>query len=95
MPCLGLLGRHIVDASQNLTSFCQGILSIQLLRQSKVGDSHFAVIIDHDIGRLQVTMQHAAGMDVVNCFGDGLRNLRRTNKLQLEINELNQINKLL
>jgi hypothetical protein len=29
-------------------------------RQAEIGDAHLAAAVDHDVGRLQIAMQHAA-----------------------------------
>ena len=62
---LGLLGRHVRWRPHHLPGEGQRFFALRELRQAKVGDQRpVSRLLDHDVLRLQVAVQHAAGVQV-------------------------------
>ena len=68
----GLLRRHVARRPHDLARAGQPAVGLQLLGQPEVGDPRVAVLVEQNIGRLQVAVDHAALVGVL----DGLAHLR-------------------
>ena len=66
----GLLGRHVGRRAQNLPFDGHRDLARLALRQAEVHDVRLAAAVDHDVAGLQVAMDHALLVGVVQGLGD-------------------------
>ena len=66
---LELLRRHITQRSAEVSGASQ-FLVVENLGESEIGDPHRILGVDQQVGRLDVTMQHAVAMRVVDGTGD-------------------------
>ena len=66
----GLLGRHVGRSAQHAAGEGHALLPLDSLGQAEVGDVRVALVIQEDIGRLQVAMEDAALVGMVDGIGD-------------------------
>ena len=66
----GLFRRHISRRAEHGSADGQTRVILHQFGQSEIGDVRLALIVEEDIGRLQVAVQNAALMRVVNCARD-------------------------
>ena len=66
-----LLGRHISRSPQESPFQCHRHFRGFAFRETKVHDVRRAIAIHHDVGRLQVAMNHAVVVGMLECIGDG------------------------
>ncbi len=67
-PSLESLRGHVAQCSQEIAGPGQAV--VLALGQPKVGHPHRSLLVQHQVGRLDVTVQHAAGMGVGQRLGD-------------------------
>src|SRR5260221_4535147 len=72
-----LLWRHIIRRTQHLARDRQIGLAFEPLGQSEIGDPRLIVGVDEDVGWLEVAMQDAAFVRVMDGLSDGLEVTRR------------------
>ena len=65
-----LLGRHVRGGPHRRARLRQLAVALDALGQPEVGDVRLAVLVQQDIGRLQVAMENAALVGMVNGLGD-------------------------
>ncbi len=65
-----LLGRHVVGRTHDLAGTGQSAVILQLLRQTEISDARIAVPVEQDVGRLQVTVDHAAPVGILDGVGN-------------------------
>ena len=66
----GLLRRHVAGRAHDLTRAGQTAVALELLRQPEVGDPRVAVLVEQDVARLEVAVNHAALVGIVDRFGN-------------------------
>ncbi len=67
----GLLGRHVRRRSHGIARVRQVALGLDPPGQAEVGDVGLAPLVDQDVRRLQVAVQDAPLVGVMNGLGDG------------------------
>ena len=77
-----LLRRHVTRRPHDLTRAGQTAIAFQRLRQAEVGDPRIAVLIEQDVRRLQVTMNHPALVSVFDGLADTADQLGRLSDRQ-------------
>ena len=65
----GLLGRHVAGRPHDLAGAGQAAVALELLRQAEVGHARVAVPVEQDIGRLEVAVDHAVLVGVLDRLG--------------------------
>ncbi len=65
----GLLGRHVVGCPQDGSRARELSRSSDRLGDTEVGEDHATILIDHDVGRFDVPMDHSAPVSVAE--GEG------------------------
>ena len=65
----GLLGRHVRRRAEDRPGLGELDVGLDLLRQPEVGDVRMALVVDQDVGRLEVAVQDAAGVGVGHRLG--------------------------
>jgi hypothetical protein len=68
----GLLRRHKVRRPEHLASDGNAGVTIEAFGQAKIRDARFIVSVHQDVRRLEIAVQDALAMRVVNGFGDEL-----------------------
>ena len=68
----GLLRRHVVGRAEHLAAQGQFAVVMQPLGQAEVGHARLVERVDQHVGRLEVAVQNAAFVRVVDGLGDGL-----------------------
>ena len=66
----GLFRRHVGRSAQHAAGEGHALLPLDPLGQAEVGDVGVVLVIQQDIGRLQVAMEDAALVGMVNGIGD-------------------------
>ena len=66
----GLLGRHVAGRPHDLARAGQPAVALDLLGQPEVGDPGIAVPIEQDVPRLEVAVDHAAPVGILDRLGD-------------------------
>ena len=69
----GLLRRHVAGRPHDLARAGQPAVALHLLGQAEVGDPRVAVLVEQDVGRLQVAVNHAALVGILDGLGDAWR----------------------
>ena len=72
-----MLGGHVIRCTDNRAAQGQVETGLQALGQSKVGHERLGVRVEENVGRLQIAVQHAALVRVVDGASDGGEQLRR------------------
>ena len=65
----GLLRRHVAGRAHDLTRAGQTAVALELLRQPEVGDPRVAFLVEQDVARLEVAVDHAALVGIVDRVG--------------------------
>ncbi len=71
---LYLLGRHVMGRAHHAAGDGQ-VLAVQQLGDAEVGQHHAALGLDQDVGRLQIAVNDALAVGVVDGAGDRLQDL--------------------
>ena len=66
----GLFGRHVAGGADDRTGDGEIGFEVELTREAEVGDAWFALFIDEDVGGLEIAMEDALLMGVVNGLGN-------------------------
>ena len=72
----GLLGSHVGRRAEDGARFGQAAIVLDLLRQAEVAHMRFALLVKENVGRLEITVEDAALVGVVNSLGDRDHELR-------------------
>ncbi len=65
----GLLRRHVAGRAHDLARAGQPAVALDLLRQPEVGDPRVALLVEQDVARLQVAVNHAALVGILDRVG--------------------------
>lgn len=74
-PRVELFGRHVAGRAGDLVRI-DGAPALHVPGQAEVGDLRLPVLADQHVARLQVQVQHAQAVRVVQCLGDGTHQAR-------------------
>src|SRR5437763_1167861 len=65
-----LLGGHVAGRPHDLAARCQPLAFLDTLGEAEVGDPGPAVAVDQDVRRLEVAVDHAPLVGVLDRLGD-------------------------
>ena len=71
----GLLRRHVAGRPHDLARAGQPAVALHLLGQAEVGDARVAVLVEQDVGRLQVAVDDAVLVGILDRLGDASRSV--------------------
>lgn len=71
MPAGGLFGGHVIRGTEGLAGERDLGSLPQVLGQPEIGELRLVVRIQEDVGRLEVPVEDALGVGVVDGAGDG------------------------
>ncbi len=67
----GLLGRHVPRRTHHLAGHGQvELLALHLLGKTEIGDPYPSFLINQDVARLDIAVDHAVLVRVIQCVGD-------------------------